>query len=136
MATAVTKVGPKYQVTIPRAVRNAIGLKVGDVVEASVGPKGSIVLHPKVQLRIEKAEWESLPAAVRKRIQQSQTEVKAGRSIGPFGNKKDLVRSLGGGGGAERVMLPAGTHDLELFSPAFECRAAIQTQINPGGTAT
>lgn len=96
MANVATKVGPKYQVTIPRAVRNAIGLKVGDVVEASVGPKGSIVLHPKVQLLIEKVEWEALPAAVRKRIQQSQTEVKAGRNIGPFGNKKDLVRSLRG----------------------------------------
>lgn len=37
---------------------------------------------------------------------------------------------------AERVMLPVGTHDLELFSPAFEFRTAIRTQIVPGGTAT
>src|SRR5262249_37010159 len=40
MATAATKVGPKLQVTIPKNVREAVGLKVGDLVEASVGRDG------------------------------------------------------------------------------------------------
>ena len=31
MATAATKVGPKFQVTIPKNVRDAVGLKVGDL---------------------------------------------------------------------------------------------------------
>ena len=47
MATAATKVGPKFQVTIPKNVRDAVGLKVGDLIEASVGRKG-IVLRQKV----------------------------------------------------------------------------------------
>jgi len=47
MATAATKVGPKFQVTIPKSVRDAVGLKVGDLVEASVGREG-IVLRQKV----------------------------------------------------------------------------------------
>jgi len=37
MATAATKVGPKSQVTIPKDVPDAVGLKGGDLVEASVG---------------------------------------------------------------------------------------------------
>ena len=32
MVTAVTKVGPKFQVTIPKNVREAVGLKVGELV--------------------------------------------------------------------------------------------------------
>ena len=47
MASAATKVGPKFQVTIPKNVRDAVGLKVGDLVEASVGRDG-IVLRQKV----------------------------------------------------------------------------------------
>ena len=44
MATAATKVGPKFQVTIPKNVRDAVGLKVGDLVEASVGRDGIVLL--------------------------------------------------------------------------------------------
>ena len=47
MASAATKVGPKFQVTIPKNVREAVSLKVGDLVEASVGLEG-IVLRQKV----------------------------------------------------------------------------------------
>ena len=32
---AVTKIGVKYQVTIPKVAREAAGLKVGDIVEAT-----------------------------------------------------------------------------------------------------
>jgi hypothetical protein len=37
---------------------------------------------------------------------------------------------------ADQMMLPAGTHDLELVSQAFEFRTTIQTRITPGGTTT
>ena len=47
MAGSATKVGPKYQVTIPKQVREAIGLRVGDLVEASA-QGGVIILRPKV----------------------------------------------------------------------------------------
>ena len=42
MATAATKVGPKFKVTIPKNVRDAVGLKVDDLVEASVGGDGML----------------------------------------------------------------------------------------------
>lgn len=45
----LTKVGPKYQVTIPKEAREALRIKVGDLVEAAV-QKQTIVLRPKVVL--------------------------------------------------------------------------------------
>jgi len=36
MATTAQRLGPKYQVTIPKPVRDALGLKVGDLVETTI----------------------------------------------------------------------------------------------------
>jgi AbrB family looped-hinge helix DNA binding protein len=44
---ALTKIGPKYQVTIPKAARDAAGLNVGDLVEATV-TKDGVLLRPRV----------------------------------------------------------------------------------------
>ena len=44
---ALTKVGPKYQVTIPKDAREAVGIKVGDLMEAKVSRR-AIVLRSKV----------------------------------------------------------------------------------------
>ena len=93
--TTATKIGPKYQVTIPQAVRKAVGLEVGDLVTASVGPNGTVVLHP--QLIIEKVDWESLPPSIKKRLKQALADKKAGRVSRPSTNAKDFVRSLRGG---------------------------------------
>lgn len=45
----LTKVGPKYQVTIPKEAREALRIKVGDLVEATVEEQ-TVVLRPKVVL--------------------------------------------------------------------------------------
>jgi AbrB family looped-hinge helix DNA binding protein len=44
---ALIKVGPKFQVTIPKVAREAIGLSVGDLVEATMTKEG-VLLRPKV----------------------------------------------------------------------------------------
>jgi AbrB family looped-hinge helix DNA binding protein len=44
---SLTKVGPKFQVTIPKDARLAVGLAVGDVVEATV-TKNGVLLRPQV----------------------------------------------------------------------------------------
>jgi len=44
---ALIKVGPKFQVTIPKVAREAIGLSVGDLVEATTTKEG-VLLRPKV----------------------------------------------------------------------------------------
>ena len=43
---ALTKVGPKYQVTIPKETREAAGFAVGDLVEATP-TKDGVLLRPK-----------------------------------------------------------------------------------------
>lgn len=42
----LTRIGPKYQVTIPKATRDAAGLSVGDFVEATV-TKDGVLLRPQ-----------------------------------------------------------------------------------------
>lgn len=46
---SLTKIGPKFQVTIPKAVRTVVGLSVGDLVEATV-TKNGVLLRPQVVL--------------------------------------------------------------------------------------
>lgn len=54
---ALTKIGPKFQVTIPKEARLAVGLAVGDVMEATV-TKNGVLLRPQVV--IEKSAFAAL----------------------------------------------------------------------------
>ena len=85
MATTATKVGPKYQVTIPKKVREAIGLKVGDLVEPSLGRNGTIILRPKVLVDRD--------PLVDQALEEAMADVKAGRVTGPFKSARSLVRA-------------------------------------------
>ena len=75
MAAAASKAGPKFQVTIPKNVREAVGLKVGELVEASVGRDG-IVLRQKVLI--------DKPVSLAAQLEESEAAVSAGRLLGPF----------------------------------------------------
>jgi AbrB family looped-hinge helix DNA binding protein len=79
----VTKVGPKFQVVIPKSIRKATGLRVGEYVEASVTREG-IVLRRKalVDRELERALEEALADAA------------AGRMSKPFKSARALVRAL------------------------------------------
>jgi AbrB family looped-hinge helix DNA binding protein len=82
---ALTKVGPKFQVTIPKVTRDAVGLDVGDLVETSV-QGNNIVLKPKTVVEKHPA----IDAAIREGLE----DVKAGRVYGPFNSAKELVSDL------------------------------------------
>lgn len=82
----LTRVGERYQVTIPKEAREAIGLKAGDLVEARPG-KGYIALYPKAV--IDKVD-------VDKRLAEAEADVKAGRVHGPFASVKAMMKSLHG----------------------------------------
>jgi AbrB family looped-hinge helix DNA binding protein len=82
----VTKVGPKYQVTIPHRVRKAVGLEAGDLVQASVGVDGTIVLRRKLLVDRD--------PELEKQLEESEADVKAGRVLGPFGTARAAVRAL------------------------------------------
>ena len=92
MSTA-TKVGPKYQVVIPKKVREATGLKPGDLIEAEPVREG-ILLRPKVL--VDRGLEEALAEA--------EADVRAGRMTGPYKSARALVRA------AKRYARARGRH--------------------------
>ena len=78
-AVAVVSVKSKYQVVIPRHVREKIGLNVGDLLEAKV-EHGKITFTPKPTMD---------PG-----IAESLADFREGRTCGPFETHEELVRSL------------------------------------------
>ena len=78
---ALVSVKSRYQVVIPRDVREAVGVEVGDLLEANV-EAGKITFTPK--------------SAVDPGIAESLADFAAGRSFGPFKTDKELIESLHG----------------------------------------
>jgi AbrB family looped-hinge helix DNA binding protein len=79
MATTTAKVGPKYQLVIPKQIRTATKLKIGDFLKAEVRGDG-ILLTPM--------------ALVERDLAAAEADIKAGRVYGPFSSAKAVVRSL------------------------------------------
>jgi AbrB family looped-hinge helix DNA binding protein len=75
----VVRVKEKYQVTLPSKVREALGVEIGDFLEAEA-EKGRIVLKPK--------------ALVDKGIDEALEDVKAGRVYGPFDTAEETMKFL------------------------------------------
>jgi bifunctional DNA-binding transcriptional regulator/antitoxin component of YhaV-PrlF toxin-antitoxin module len=69
----------KYQIVIPRRVRDEIHVAVGDVFDARA-VKGSIVLKPK--------------SAIDRAIAEGLEDVRRGRVLGPFKTVDDMLVSL------------------------------------------
>jgi AbrB family looped-hinge helix DNA binding protein len=90
MRQDVTKVGPKYQVTIPKEVREALGLKVGDLVQAAVGKDKTIVLRRKRLVDFD--------AELEEALAEAEADYKAGRVLGPFDTAEETVAALKGQG--------------------------------------
>lgn len=82
MGTA-TKIGHKYQVVIPKRIRDAAGLRVGDYVEAALTREG-ILLRPKMLVDRD------LDDALKEALE----DVAAGRMSKPYKSARALVRSL------------------------------------------
>lgn len=76
---ALVAVKNKFQVVIPRKIRERIRLRVGDLLEASV-ERGKITFSPKV--------------VVDRGIAESLADFNKGRAHGPFGSHTELVTSL------------------------------------------
>jgi AbrB family looped-hinge helix DNA binding protein len=86
MPTEITKVGPKYQVTIPKEVREQLGLKVGDLVHARVGKGRTIIMQRKRLVDFDTELEQDLAAAA--------ADQKAGRVLGPFDTAEQTVAAL------------------------------------------
>lgn len=75
----IVTVKNKFQVVIPRSVRDTIGVRVGDLLEARV-ERGKITFAPK--------------ALVDRGIAESLEDFKQGRGYGPFEAAEELLASL------------------------------------------
>ena len=78
---SIVTVKNKYQVVIPRAVRERIGVAVGDIFEAKV-ERGRITLTPK--------------SLVDRAIAEGLEDVRKGRVRGPFDTVDEMIDSLKG----------------------------------------
>jgi bifunctional DNA-binding transcriptional regulator/antitoxin component of YhaV-PrlF toxin-antitoxin module len=76
---ALVAVKNKFQIVIPRAVREAVGVEVGDFLEAKA-EAGKITFTPK--------------SVVDRGIAESMADFAAGRSHGPFKTHAELIDSL------------------------------------------
>ena len=79
MPTITAKVGPKYQLVIPKPLRTATKLKVGDFLKAEL--RGAGILLTPVDL-------------LERDLAAAEADVKAGRVYGPFSSAKAVIRSL------------------------------------------
>ena len=82
MAVSVQKVGPKGQVTLPKHVREALGLKTGELVETVLTRDGA--LTRPVEFRPKKVDLEEALA-------EAEADVKAGRVSKPFKSVREFV---------------------------------------------
>jgi AbrB family looped-hinge helix DNA binding protein len=89
---SLVKVKTKSQVTIPDAIRQKLGVEVGDILEARI-ENGSIILRPKVI--VDRDEY---TPAQRRRIDaelaKSVAEYKEGKSYGPFETHQEMINFL------------------------------------------
>ena len=77
----IVTVKNKYQVVIPRAVREQIGVAVGDILEAKA-ERGRITLTPK--------------SLVDRAVAEGLEDVRKGRVRGPFDTVDEMIDSLKG----------------------------------------
>jgi AbrB family looped-hinge helix DNA binding protein len=69
----------KYQIVIPRAIREQAGVGVGDLLEAKV-EKGKITFAPK--------------SVLDRHLAEGLEDLKKGRTHGPYKTAKDAIVSL------------------------------------------
>ena len=75
---SLVKVKDKYQVTLPAAAREQLGLEVGDLLEAQVS-KGKITLTPK--------------SVVDREVALGRDDIRRGRTLGPYRSADEAVRA-------------------------------------------
>jgi AbrB family looped-hinge helix DNA binding protein len=96
---SLIKIQKKGQFTIPTAIRSRLGLVDGDFVEVSIKAT-SIVLTPKIVIdrsKFPNADDEYTPAqrrAIDARLNESEKDIKKGRTFGPFNTADDMIASM------------------------------------------
>ena len=89
---AVVRVTRNYQVSIPKSVRDALGLAEGDLIEVEERD-GEIVMVPKRLIDAAQA-WFWSPEWQRGEREVDE-DIHAGRVIGPFKSVEELKKHFG-----------------------------------------
>ena len=89
---AVVRVTRNYQVSIPKRVRDALGLEEGDLIDVQERD-GEIVMVPKRLIDAAQA-WFWSPEWQRGEREVDE-DIRAGRVIGPFKNVEELKKHFG-----------------------------------------
>ena len=85
------KIQKKYQITLPKTVRDSFGLEIGDYIEIEKS-EGNILLKPvsvipKDQRYFHTKQWQKKEA-------EADEDVKEGSVSGPFDNAEDVFAAL------------------------------------------
>ena len=89
---ALVRLTRNFQVSIPKRVRDALGLKEGDFVEVEERD-GAIVMLPKKLIDADQA-WFWSPEWQRGE-RQAESDIRAGRVSGPYKTARELKKRLG-----------------------------------------
>jgi AbrB family looped-hinge helix DNA binding protein len=89
---ALVRITRNFQVSIPKKVRDILGLQEGDFIEVEERD-GAIVMLPKKLIDADQAwfwspEWQ-------KGEREAEADIRAGRVSGPFKTVDDLKKHLG-----------------------------------------
>lgn len=88
---AMTRIGPKHQVTIPKEIFGELGLEVGDYLEVRTRTD-TITMVPKKLIPKDQA-WFYAPEWQKKEMEADE-DIARGDVDGPFDSSKDLGRYL------------------------------------------
>lgn len=88
---AISRVGPKHQITIPQEAFDQLGLKPGDFLDVQVHGD-ALVLVPQKMIPLDQAwfwtrEWQE-------REREADEAIAAGEVSGPFDSVDDLLAHL------------------------------------------
>lgn len=75
----IVTVKNKYQVVIPAPLRKAMGIRVGDLLEAKV-ERGKVTFIPK--------------SLVDREITEGLEDIRKGRTYGPYSSAEEMIRAL------------------------------------------
>lgn len=85
------KIGSKHQVVIPKEIFSALGLRIGDLVEA-VKEGSNIVFRPQAIIPKDQAWFWT--EEHQKKEKEASEEIANGETIGPFDNITDALKAL------------------------------------------
>jgi len=98
----LVKIGSKNQVTIPKEVRDRLGVAPGDYVEVDFRRDKAVIKRKSPVGEFPETD-EPIGPETRANLRQALKEVKEGKVIGPFSSMKECIDDLNKRGRTSRT---------------------------------